>query len=342
VRSFTMEGITGSSQIMTGGSLANLHELCEWRGTVIISDENVLKLHGAKLPPAPIVSIRAGEASKDLNTVFKIYKQLVELEVGRDWLIIGAGGGVVTDIAGFVASTFLRGIEFGFLPTTLIAQVDAAIGGKNGVNLDGYKNLVGTFNQPSFVICDPTLLSTLPQDELMWGLAEALKAGAIGDALLFEIIEDKSPALLSCDVQAMNEVIERAVAVKVDVVVKDEREAGLRRILNFGHTFGHALEKVDKVPHGAAISVGMVVAAKLSQKRGMLSKEDVTRLESALSNLGLPTKTDTDAGAAMDAIRKDKKRAGKNIAFVLLEEIGKPKVEMISFEELSEVMRDMR
>ncbi len=342
MKTFTIEGKLASSQVMAGASMDDLATLTQGRPIAILTDNNVLRLHGGRFPEADVVAVEPGEESKTLNSAHRIFRRLVELTLDRDSLLIGIGGGVICDLAGFVGATFLRGIDFGFVPTTLLAQVDASIGGKNAVNLDGYKNLIGTFTQPEFVLCDPSFLLTLPIDEVRFGLCEALKAGVIGDAKLFDLIETSTRDLLALNSDAMDELIERAIAVKVGVVSQDERDKGVRHILNFGHTFGHALEKASSMPHGKAVAVGMATAAKLSATKGLLMQKDADRIVKALDALGLPTHADVNLELAVDAMRKDKKRYGRGIEFIMLEAIGKARICRMSIDELAEAINDLR
>ena len=285
--------------------------------------------------------MQPGEGSKSLKTARELFERLVAIECDRDTVLVGIGGGVVCDLTGFVAATYLRGVRCGFVPTTLLAQVDAAIGGKNGVNLDRYKNLVGTIVQPRFVLVDPSLLRTLPVEELRGGLAEVVKAGAIRDVKLFEQLERRGANLLAATPAVLAGPVEQAVHVKAAIVTEDERETGVRRLLNFGHTFGHALERATDLSHGEAVSVGMVVAARLSVARGRLAAEEAERLERLLSVLGLPTRAPADAETLMDAMRRDKKRAGDDIRFVLLDAIGEAVVERIPLAELAETVETL-
>ena len=209
---------------------------------VVISDINMDRHYHSLLAQYDHVLISQGETSKTLHTVDKIYRQFIELGVDRSTFVLGIGGGIVTDVTGFVASTYMRGLEFGFISTTLLGQVDASVGGKNGVNVDGYKNMVGTFNQPRFVICDVGMLSTLSMREFRTGLAEMIKAGVIADQCLFERLEQVSLQNLREDNQLLSELVYRAIRVKADIVERDEREAGDRRKLNLGHTLAHAIE----------------------------------------------------------------------------------------------------
>jgi 3-dehydroquinate synthase len=341
MRMLKLAAKSGECKIVLGESISRLMDYAGAKNTVIISDANVRRLHGSLFPKAPVIEIGQGEGEKTLATVESAYEQLLALGADRSTFVIGIGGGIVCDVAGFVASTYLRGLPFGFAPTTLLAQVDAGIGGKNGVNFLGYKNLVGTFAQPKFVLCDFDVLAALPREEISHGLAEAIKSAAIGDAALFAYLEGNCEAALKLHRTAIEKVVHDSLAVKAGIVSTDEREAGERRKLNFGHTIGHALEKVCGMPHGDAISVGMVLAARLSVTKGMLQEKDAIRLEMLLAKAGLPTGAKFDRSAVVDAISKDKKRQGDAVNFVLLEGIGKAKVAEVKMGEIEGVLDDL-
>jgi 3-dehydroquinate synthase len=287
---------------------------------------------------AEVITIGTGEEIKTLDTVQDIYAQLLSIQADRSSFIVGIGGGIVCDIAGFVASTFLRGVRFGFVATTLLAQVDASVGGKNGVNFEGYKNMVGLFHQPEFVICDPELLKTLPQKEISGGLAEIVKHAAIADAELFAYLEQHYEDVLALDSDAIQKLVLASVTIKSSVVSRDETEKGERRKLNFGHTFGHAIEKVSGIPHGEAVSRGMAIAAALSVKKGLLTADEDKRIRALLNNLKLPTHFASETQAVVNAITKDKKREGNRIHFVLLNGIGSAIVDKITLEELEDAI----
>jgi 3-dehydroquinate synthase len=289
---------------------------------------------------AEVITIGTGEEIKTLDTVQDIYAQLLSSQADRSSFIVGMGGGIVCDIAGFVASTFLRGVRFGFVATTLLAQVDASVGGKNGVNFEGYKNMVGLFHQPEFVICDPELLKTLPPKEISCGLAEIVKHGAIADADLFAYLEQYDEDILALDSQAIEKLVLASVRIKSSIVNRDETEKGERRLLNFGHTFGHAIEKVTGVAHGEAVSMGMVIASALSVKRGLLSAGEDQRLRVVLKNLKLPNRLETQPQKIFAAIAKDKKRAGSRIHFVLLNGIGNGRMDQLTLEELKDTLNE--
>lgn len=321
---------------MVGESLANLSSHLPVGRTILITDENVARLYQTQFPACEIITIGLGEKIKTLSTIETIYDRLITLEADRTTFIVGIGGGLVGDVTGFVASTYMRGLDFGFVATSLLGQVDATVGGKNGVNFKGFKNMVGVFNQPRFVIADINLLSTLPAEEIACGLAEIVKHACIVDRDYFDYIENHCDAIDALDPAVMHKLVYDSVVIKADVVNKDEKEGGERRKLNFGHTIGHALEKTLGVSHGEAVSLGMVMAAKLSMQRGRLTGSDVDRIIALLSRLKLPVQTDFDKHAVIDALGKDKKRESDHIKFVLLDSIGRSMVEDISLEELEQ------
>jgi len=331
-----------SSRIAINESISNLPLYISSKRTVIITDSNVGKLYRSYFPSPDVIEIGTGESIKTLQTVETIYNKLVELGIDRSCFIVGFGGGIVCDITGFVASTYLRGLSFGFVSTTLLSQVDASIGGKNGVNFQGYKNLIGVFNQPAFVICDPSTLHTLPERELLGGFGEIVKHAAIGNTDMFEFLEKNIDHALALDKNIIEHLVYDSLIIKSGIVEKDEKETGERRKLNFGHTIGHAIEKNGHFLHGEAISIGMVFAAYLSVRRNLLSKEEAFRIYRLLYRLGLPVEIDLniDKDKIKDALGKDKKREGGYIHFVLLESIGKARVVEISIDELREVIDD--
>ena len=340
MKTLEIHGSAKNSTIRVGEKLQNLGNYIPTENVVIITDVNVKRFYQNNFPPHPVITIQTGEKIKNLDTVRNIYGKLVELGVDRSTFIVGIGGGIVCDITGFVASTFLRGVKFGFVSTTLLSQVDASVGGKNGVNFKGYKNMIGVFNQPEFVICDLNLLSTLPEKEVLCGLAEIVKHAAIGDADLFQYLEENYQNALALDAAVIERLVYDSVVIKSAIVNKDEKEKGERRKLNFGHTFGHAIEKTTGVRHGEAVSAGMVMASELSVKKGHLQAKDAQRIKNLLRDLKLPISLQADRKTVFDALRKDKKRQGDRINFVLLEDIGKPFVDQISIKELEDVLND--
>ncbi len=337
---FEIHGSTGKTTLLVGEKIEKLGAHLPQSGTVIITDENVRHLYGNQFPEALVIEIGMGEGIKTLETVKDIFQELVNHEIDRTAFIVGIGGGIVCDITGFVASTYLRGVRFGFAATTLLAQVDASAGGKNGVNFSGYKNMVGVFNQPEFVICDPEVLQTLSKRDRGCGLAEIVKHAAIADNRLFTYLEENVKEALAMSPQAVQRMVHDSVVIKSEIVNRDEKETGERRKLNFGHTFGHAVEKITGVPHGEAVSIGMIVAANLSVQRGYLAHSQVDRLTGLLKALKLPTQLPFDKTKAIDALRHDKKREHNTVHFVLLRRLGEAVVEPIPLSELEAVIRE--
>lgn len=342
MKQLEISGKTGKSTIMVGEKLANLSQyIPPSEKVVVITDTHVGKLYQRQFPRGETIRIGTGEAVKNLNTVQQIYEQLVALEADRSAFIVGIGGGVVCDITGFVASTYLRGVRFGFAATTLLAQVDASVGGKNGVNFGGYKNMVGVFRQPEFVLCDPALLTTLPEKERLSGFGEIVKHAAIGDRDTFEFLENDYEKALKLDPAVIEQLVYASVVFKAAVVNRDETEQGERRKLNFGHTFGHAVEKITGVTHGEAVGLGMAAACRLSQKKRLLSKKTAERVIRLISRLNLPVRIRIDRKTLLDALRRDKKREGEKIHFVLLQDISRAVVEPVSLNELESMMGDL-
>jgi 3-dehydroquinate synthase len=342
MRILEIKGAAGSSKILIGEKLVNLWQYISAEKPVIITDTNVSRIYQKDFPSCNTIQIGIGEEIKTLETVKEIYRQLIEFEADRSTFIVGIGGGIVCDIAGFAASTYMRGVRFGFVSSTLLSQVDASVGGKNGVNFLGYKNMIGNFNQPEFVICDMDLLKTLPKREVLCGFGEIAKHAFLGDVKMCEYIEQNHEKALNLDPEVIGRLVYDSVVIKSTIVNKDEKESGERKKLNFGHTFGHAVEKTTTgILHGEAISVGMVVASKLSQKKGLLSAKEVGRIIDLLKKLHLPVSLDTDREKMVDALKKDKKRKGDNIDFVLLNGIGNAIIEKIAIKELEDVIFDL-
>ena len=335
MQKITIKGKT-KSEILIGESFANTSKYLLKKNVIIITDDNLHKHYSNDFPNFPVIKIGTGEQIKTLQTIEHIISQLIDLQADRKTFLLGIGGGIVCDITGFVASIYMRGINFGFVSTSLLSQVDASVGGKNGVNFNSYKNIIGNFNQPKFVICDAKMLNTLPEKEVKNGMGEVLKHTIIADGRMFCIIKNNVPQILALNESRINELIYNSIEIKSEIVNKDETEQGERKKLNFGHTLGHAIEKHSNLSHGEAISIGMVFSAHLSQKKGFITQSDVAKIKDLLNNLGLPTSTNIDRQKLADAITKDKKRSSDNIDFVLIKKIGKAIVETISIEELQE------
>ena len=320
-------------------SFADLDLLIPKEQQIFITDENVSQSLAPKFKGRKLITVPAGEAHKNQSTVDSIIHQLMGLGADRQSFLIGVGGGVVTDLTGYVATVYMRGIRFGFVPTTVLAMVDASIGGKNGIDVGAYKNLVGTIQQPAFLLYDVSLLKSLPTEEWVNGFAEIIKHAAIRDAKMFSELENGSVPKYRRDKAMMSALIRRNALLKSKVVQEDEFENSIRRLLNFGHTIGHAIETNNMLSHGHAVAIGMVEAAKLS---GTLKKfKDAGRLTALIDRYGLPTEAYYDKIQAIAMLRMDKKKVNTSMNFVLLEKIGKAVVEPIPLDTLEELIKQL-
>lgn len=308
--------------------------LPEGKRVVALCDATTEKLCRPLLEPYERVLIGMGEANKTLQSVETVYRRFIELGVDRRTFVLAVGGGIVTDVAGFAAATYMRGLEFGFVSTTLLGQVDASVGGKNGVNIDGYKNMAGTFAQPRFAICDPALLRTLPDREFRAGLAEAVKSAVIADADLFARLERSSFDELRADTDLLSDAVSASIRVKADIVERDERESGERRKLNLGHTLAHAIEKCSsQMNHGEAVAVGMAMIADVAVREGVLSAADRDRIVALLRRLGFDLVPPVPVERLLAEVGKDKKREEGMLRIVLPVGIGDCEVRPMSMEE---------
>lgn len=322
------------SVIIIGEPWESVVNLLPSSGVVIITDDNVNDLYGNRFPDFNVISVPPGEESKTLGTAERISSDILKSGIDRSGFILAIGGGVVSDLAGFVAAIYMRGVRCGYISTSLLSQVDASTGGKTGVNLAGIKNIIGVIRQPEFVICDPRMLLTLSEDEYLSGLAELIKTAVIGDSGLFDIIEERFIDIRNRDVSLLETLVARAVKFKAGIVSEDENEKGRRRILNFGHTYGHAYEAELSIKHGFAVAAGMVVASEYSVKQGYCRPEDAERIKNILSRFGFPAKYDISAGTMEKLIIHDKKKAGKDIFFVFNKGIGDAEYERVPVADL--------
>ena len=313
-------------------SFASLKKLVNPKTTVLITDQNIVAVHKKKFNDWNVIVLKAGEEFKVQQTVDSIVRQLIEMQADRKWTLVAVGGGVVTDITGYVASIFLRGVSFGFVPTTILGMVDAAIGGKNGVDVDVYKNMVGTINQPRFILYDTSFLKSLPENEWRNGFAEIIKHACIKDAIMFKELEDLSLSKIKKNKEVLAKLIQRNALLKSKIVQEDEYEKSQRRLLNFGHTLGHALEKTYEFPHGEAVSIGMAFATKLSAS--FLKFKAAPKVINLIDKYDLPVTAGYNKKKVFEVLLQDKKREGDHLNFILLEKIGKAVIKKLPLDKL--------
>lgn len=309
------------------------------RNHIFITDENVYNHYKSYFIKHETIMIPAGESSKNHKTVMMIYQELIQKDIDRHSVIIGMGGGVVTDITGFVASTYMRGTDFILIPTSLLAMADAAIGGKNGINYLDTKNLIGCIRQPERSLIDTSLLYTLENQHFFNGLAEIIKIGFINEPEILRIADENSNSIVNRDLFVVRELVYLAAKSKIDIVEKDEEDKGLRHLLNFGHTFGHAIEMKDGVLHGLAVSRGMYAAMKISAQSGILSTNDMNYCKNLLKKLNLPLNF-SYSDDYIDYLKRDKKKYNEILSFVILEKPGKAIVKDFKIEELKSLLYD--
>jgi 3-dehydroquinate synthase len=322
---------------------------------VVVTDSNVSALHGetflATLKsmglPVDMIEIPAGEASKNIDTVLDIAKKLTGMGADRKSALIALGGGVVGDIVGFVASTYMRGIPYYQIPTTLLAQVDSSIGGKTAIDLPEGKNLLGTFYQPREVFIDLSFLDTLPPREFKNGMAEIIKYGIIDDTELLGLLESEAKAIIERDMAILSSIIGKSCRIKKRIIEIDEKEHGIRRILNFGHTIGHAIEAESNysICHGDGVAIGMVAAARISEKLKHLSGQEREKIEKLIAAFGLPCRIpgSIEIGKVLSRLRVDKKKEGDTIKFVMLKKLGMPFVNGgVSETVIEETIRELK
>jgi 3-dehydroquinate synthase len=323
-----------SSLIITGGDLHDLQKLLPSGIRIfIITDTNVRRIYGDRFPAGVVLTVQPGEESKTLTVIGDLCTRLLEAGADRSAFILGFGGGVVCDIAGMVASVYMRGVRHGFVSTTLLSQVDASTGGKTGVNLGAYKNIIGTFRQPEFVLCDHRLLSTLPADEFQSGVGELIKNAIIRDRDLFFDISSSLDRIYDRDPLVLEDLIYRAVKIKAGIVRHDPLEKGMRRLLNFGHTFGHVLETAYHLHHGIAVMEGMLIASRLSVWMNELPLAELRIFEKVLDQAGFPGEH-TLPGNTVSMISKDKKSQHGSASFVLLRSLGKAVIRKLPVPEI--------
>ena len=328
---------TSTVSFILDGRFQAIDKLVNKANAFYITDENVYALHQNKFKGKKTIVFPAGEEHKQQATVDFIIEALLNLGATREAVLIGVGGGVVTDMVGYAASIYMRGVSFGFVPTTILAMVDASIGGKNGIDVGVYKNMVGLIKQPTFLLYDFDFLKTLPNHQWENGFAEIIKHAAIKDAKMMKQLSIHNLSYYQKNKKELIALIEKNVKIKMTVVQKDEFEKGDRKLLNFGHTIGHAIENEYALLHGHAISIGMVYAAKISQV--LLGFTDTGILIETLKKYGLPISMRFDISHAMDIMQKDKKKASKGMQYVLLNKIGNAVYETVPMKSLEKLIK---
>lgn len=342
--------------IIGKNSIEHLHKFLSennYSKIFIITDENVANLHLSKLqsilPNAETIITKAGETTKSFSSLEKIAEEILSKGVDRKSLIVAFGGGVIGDLAGFIASILLRGIDFIQIPTTLLASVDSSVGGKTAINSASGKNLIGSFYQPKLVICDLEFLKTLPKREMLSGYAEVVKYGFIFDEKFFEFLEKNHNKIFS-DEEVLKKIITRSCEIKAEIVGRDERESGERALLNFGHTFGHIFETEtgysNEILHGEAVALGMAMAAKMSQNFGFISPQEFARVTSHLENCGFVINPKNirktwDVENLIRHLYKDKKNENQNLTFIVLKKIGAAEVKKsVALDDFKKVLSE--
>ncbi|WP_346239455.1 3-dehydroquinate synthase [Niabella insulamsoli] len=320
-------------------SIKELAKIVDKRSAFVITDQNVFDAHEKRFKGFNTIVIPAGEEQKKQATVDDIIVKLIQNKADRKSVLIGIGGGVITDLTGYIASVYMRGIRFGFVPSTILGLVDASIGGKNGIDVGVYKNMVGIIRQPSFLLHDLSLLQSLPDKEWQNGFAEIIKHASIKDAAMFKQLEQHRLSDYQKDKNLLAALIKRNALIKTKVVQKDEFEKGDRRLLNFGHTIGHAIETQYELMHGEAVAIGMVLASEIS--RQLKAFPDQERVSALIKKYQLPTAIQFDAKKVFEVLVMDKKRVRKEMNFVLLEKIGKAVVQPIPLKKLEQIINKL-
>jgi len=314
------------------GGFAYLKKIVDQKNSVLITDDNVFLHHQKRFKNWNSIVLKPGEEFKIQATVDSDVAQMIAMEADRTTTLIGVGGGVITDLTGYIASVYMRGVRFGFVPTSLLAMVDASIGGKNGIDVGNYKNMVGIIRQPAFILHDLIFLQSLPENEWRNGFAEIIKHAAIKDARMFTELEQNNLSFYQRKRTEACSLIRRNALLKTKVVQQDEFESGERKLLNFGHTLGHALENQYELSHGEAISIGMTYAAMLSKRLNGFKQSE--RVIQVLEKYNLPTFVEFDKEKVIGVLKMDKKKVKDSIHFILLQKIGKAFIQKISIDQL--------
>ena len=319
--------------------ISRIPSLWKEKNVVFITDGNVRHAHPGLFCVRPALVLEPGEKNKTLDTIHSVYQKFMKLEVDRSWHIVGIGGGIICDMTGFASATFLRGIPFSLVPSTLLAQTDASIGGKCGCNLNGYKNLIGTFAHPEKVVFCLNLLSTLPQREILNGFTEIFKHALVADAGFFSFLEKEGKRIIQLNRSVLEHAVTASIAIKKNIAKKDERDLGDRHILNFGHTLGHAVESEYSLSHGSSVSLGISFACFVSKLLNRLNKTDYQRILHLMLHLGLPIRRSFDPDQIMKAVVRDKKRRNGIIRFIGLSGIGSPEIIPLEISQIHNFLK---
>ncbi len=311
-----------------------ISEMPKNRRIFLLTDENVYRFWGNLFSEFETIIVHSGEKSKSLHSVEKLINELIERGADRSSFLLAVGGGVLCDLTGFTASVFMRGIPFAFVPTTLLAQTDAALGGKNGVNTENFKNMIGVFNFPEFVLSDIDFLKTLSDADFRDGLAENIKHACIKDELFFNFLEENAEKILRREEAILLKLTAVSVQIKSSIVAADPYEKGERKLLNFGHTVGHAIEKKCEISHGKAVSIGMNIINEAAVRHNFLAKNDAEKVKNLLLRLGLPVQFEEDLTTLLPFVKNDKKKSGDIISFIFLKKIGEAFVHDAKLSEI--------
>lgn len=329
---------SGATAFYLDTGFSHLKKIVNQKTCILLTDENVFKAHRQRFKGWNVIVLKSGEAYKIQPTIDTLVAQLIEMEADRSTTLVGVGGGVVTDITGYLAAVYMRGLKFGFVPTSILGLVDASIGGKNGIDVGDYKNMVGAIRQPNFILHDMAFLNSLPKEEWINGFAEIIKHACIKDAKMFTELERNALSQYQQKQKAISDLVQKNALIKINIVKRDEFESNERRLLNFGHTLGHALETQYELQHGQAVSIGMAFACYVSEK--LCGFKDTERVEQLLSQYHLPVAAAFDKQRVFNILKMDKKRERTQMNFVLLNKIGKAVVFPISLVQLEKLLNN--
>lgn len=335
---FSISWPSGNTDFVFGDFAEKIRQLIPGRKLIFICDEKLIELYPEISTFHPLISISAKEENKSLQSIDLLYQKLVGFEADKHTVIVSIGGGIISDMAGFLAATYYRGMPLVLVPTTLLAIVDAAIGGKNGLNYGKNKNHIGTIRQPEKIIIDDRFLRTLPLVQIKSGMAEVIKHAVISGNDLFKEVQKPENVLQWKKGIFTCEMLKKIMQVKINIVKDDELEKGTRRVLNFGHTLGHIIEMQEKISHGEAVSTGMILAGKLSVNLMKCDQKTVDQLSNALSLFDLPVELNVKIQKIVKLLESDKKKEGKEINFILIENIGRVVAERIQIEDLKKLL----